>query len=254
MGTGRNNSARPAAAVGPGGFETTRWTLVLTAGADGSASARRALSELCAAYWYPLYAFVRRQGHDPDSAQDLTQGFFARLLERRIVATADPARGRFRAYLLGALKHFLADERDRAAALKRGGGRVVSSIDSVDLREAETRYAAEPAHRDTPEKAFDRRWAMTLLGEVLARLRAEMEADGKGPLFEALKDTLGASDDGRSYRDVGESLAMSEGAVKVAAHRLRRRYRELLRAQIAQTVASPGEVDDEIRHLFEALA
>lgn len=247
-------------------FATTHWTLVLSAGQAGTPESRRALETLCGQYWYPLYAFVRQQGHSADDAGELTQEFFLRLLAKNAIAAADPARGRFRSWLLGALKHFLADQRDHSGALKRGGGRTVWSIDGPptdgrlpigpgDLGEAETRYACEPSHRMTPEKVFDRRWAFSLLGGVLTRLRTEMDAGGKGELFEALKDSLGGSaGGGRSHREVAESLGMSEGAVRVAAHRLRRRYRELLRAQIAQTVAGPGEVDDEIRHLFEALA
>ena len=256
--------ARPPRASGVA-FVTTHWALVLSAGRAGTDESRRALETLCGQYWDPLYAFVRQQGYSADDAGELTQEFFLRLLAKNGFATADPDRGRFRSWLLGALKHFLANERDRASARKRGGGRPVQSIEASpdlrrapvgqsELRDAETRYAREPAHRVTPDKVFDRRWALALLGGVLARLRAEMEADGKGPLFEALKDSLGGGNDVRSHRDVANSLGMTEGAVRVAAHRLRRRYRELLRAEIAQTVLGPGEVDDEIRHLFAALA
>ena len=234
-----------------------------SAGRAGTAESRHALEVLCGLYWYPLYAFVRQQGHGADDAGELTQEFFLRLLARNDFAAADPNRGRFRSWLLGALKHFLADERDRSRAQKRGGGRRVGSIEAVgdrrttgpaDLREAESRYAAEPAHSVTPERVFDRRWALALLREVLAQLRAEMEGGGKGPTFEALKEFIGGGADGRAYRDVADLLGTTEGAVKVAVHRLRRRYQDLLRQQIAQTVEAPDEVEDEIRHLFAALA
>ena len=244
------------------GFVTTHWTLVFDAAREGTPQSRAALETLCGRYWYPLYAFVRRQGHSADDAGDLTQEFFLRLLARNDFAAADPSRGRFRSYLLGALKHFLADQRDRTRARKRGGGRPVESIDgggnghpsiAGDFDEAERRYAAEPADPATPEAEFDRRWALSLLADVLERLRAEMQGQGKLDLFEALKGSIGGRDAGRPYREVAGSLGMSEGAVKVAVHRLRRRYRELLREQIAQTVGGPGEVDAEIRDLFAAL-
>lgn len=227
-------------------FATTRWSLV--AAANGPA-ARQALAELCRMYWYPVYAFVRRSGRPADDAGDLTQEFFARLIERAGVAGADRAKGRFRSYLLGACRHFLANERDRAAAQKRGGGRAVGSLDVAD---AEHRYAAEPADGRTPEQIFERRWALTLLDGVLAGLRAEYAAAGQDALFDRLKSSL--TGDAGPYADLAAELGLTEGAVKVAAHRLRRRYRDRLRAAIAETVATPEEVEAEIRDLFAALS
>jgi RNA polymerase sigma factor (sigma-70 family) len=227
-------------------FATTRWSLV--AAAKGPA-ARQALAELCGLYWYPVYAFVRRRGHPADDAGDLTQEFFARLIEKGGIAGADPAKGRFRSYLLGACRHFLANEHDRAAAQKRGGGRAVGSL---DLADAERRYAAEPADGRTPEQVFERRWALTLLDGVLAGLRAEYGTAGQGVLFDRLKSSLAG--DAGPYAELAADLGLTEGAVKVAAHRLRRRYRDRLRTAIAETVATPEEVDAEIRDLFAALA
>ncbi len=237
-------------ASGRAGFEATRWSVVFAAGSDDAAQAA-ALEHLCGTYWYPLYAFVRRQGRSPEDAQDLTQAFFARLIAKRDLAAADPVRGRFRSFLLAAMKHFLANEWDKARALKRGGGVHVTSLDAGD---AETRYLREPADPVTPERIFERRWALTLLDEVLRRLRADYEARGQRVLFESLKDTLtgGGGEDGHAAAAL--RLGMTEGAVKVAAHRLRRRYRDLLRTEITATVDTPAEVDDELRHLFAVLS
>jgi RNA polymerase sigma factor (sigma-70 family) len=237
-------------------FATTRWTLVTAAGKQGTPEARRALSDLCRLYWYPVYAFVRRRGHSADDALDLAQGFFTRLIEKNDLADADRTRGRFRSWLLTAVKNYLANEWDRASAAKRGGGRAIYSFD-IDPDDAERRYRHEPAHQVTPERIFDRRWALTLLEQALTTLEAESAAEGKKDLFEALKPTLTA--DGRdvrdpSYRDLAVQMGMTEGAVKVAAHRLRRRYRDLLREQIAETVERPEDVDEEIRDLFAALS
>ncbi len=230
-------------------FATTHWSLVVAA-QGASPAAREALAELCRLYWYPLYAYVRRRGHSDDEAQDLTQEFFARLLERNDLARLDPARGRFRAFLLAACRHFLANQRDHAHALKRGGGLRPLSL---DLADSERRYASEPSHEQTPERLFERRWALTLLDCVLQRLRQHYETAGQLLLFERLKGSLtGAATD--TYAESAAVLGMTEGAVKVAAHRLRQRYRDLLREEIARTVADPGEVDDEIRELFGALA
>ncbi|HEY1377696.1 MAG TPA: sigma-70 family RNA polymerase sigma factor [Gemmataceae bacterium] len=227
-------------------FATTRWSLVAAA---KDPAARQALADLCGLYWYPVYAFVRRRGYSADDAGDLTQEFFARLIEKAGVAGADPAKGRFRSYLLGACRHFLANERDRAAAQKRGGGRPVGSL---DLADAERRYAAEPADGRTPEQVFERRWALTLLDGVLAGLRAEYAAAGQDVLFDRLKSSL--TGDAGPYVELAAELGLTEGAVKVAAHRLRRRYRDRLRAAIAETVATPEDIEAEIRDLFAALS
>ena len=232
------------------GFAATHWTVVLAAaGGGGSSRAAAAMTELCRTYWYPLYAFLRRRGHEAHEAEDLTQEFFARLLGRHFLAAADRRKGKFRSFLLAAMKHFLADQRDRARARKRGGGQVILSLDRLD---AETRYRREPAQDLTPEKMYEKQWALSVLEWVLSRLQDELVAEGKAPLFEALKDALTGLRAG-GYAAIGQRLGMSEGAVKVAAHRLRRRYRALLRAEIAQTVAGPEEIEDEIRHLLACL-
>jgi RNA polymerase sigma-70 factor (ECF subfamily) len=250
MGSGSGHQAPAAPAVNSDSFATTRWTLVLTAGGDGSTRSRHAMAELCALYWYPLYAFIRRKGHDPDAAQDLTQGFFARLLERDIVRTADRDRGRFRSYLLGAVQHFLSDERDRQHALKRGGGQLTISR---DLETAEQRYALEPSHDETPERLFERRWASTVLQLVLAELRAQFQAEGKLEQFERLKPYLTQGPSDGTQAQAAAELGMTPGAARVALHRMRTRYARLLREQIAQTVASPADVEEEIRHLRAAV-
>lgn len=232
-------------------FATTLWTTVLQAGSAETTQARAALEHLSRAYWYPLYAFVRRQGHSPHDAQDLTQAFFARLLEKHWLADVNRERGRFRSFLLAAMRHFLANEWDRARAQKRGGGRQCIELDAAS---AETRYALEPADNATPERIFERRWAMTLLDRVLARLRQEHQQGGKGARFDVLKGALTGDRSALPYAQLGEQLDASEGAVKVAVHRLRQRYRELLREEIANTVASEADVEDELRHLFALLS
>lgn len=231
-------------------FATTHWSLVVAAGRRSSPRSREALATLCGTYWYPLYACVRAQGYTPHDAQDLTQEFFARLLERNDFAAADRAKGRFRSYLSAALKHFLANARDHARARKRGSGRVPIPL---DFATAEGRFSHEPVHTITPDKAFARRWALTLLEQVLAQLREEFVVAGKGEFFDRLKVFLSGEKNAVSHADIAADLKMTEGAVKVAVHRLRRRYRELLRGEIAQTVADPDEIDDEIRELFAAL-
>jgi RNA polymerase sigma factor (sigma-70 family) len=231
-------------------FATTRWSLVLAAGQRSSPQSSAALATLCENYWYPLYAYVRRRGHQADEARDFTQAFFARLLEKNDLAAADPGRGRFRSFLLTSLKHFLANEWDRNRAQKRGGGR---SALSIDFGTAEERYRAEPAHDLTPERIFERRWAFVLLENVLARLHDESAQAGKSDSFDRLKGFLTGEQPTGTYGQLAAELNMSEGAVKVAVHRLRRRYRELLRAEIEETVADPDEIDREIRDLFSAL-
>ena len=229
-------------------FVTTRWSLVLEAGRD-AASSEAALGQLCAAYWYPIYHFVRRQGRSTHDAQDLTQEFFARLLTRNWIAQADQSRGRFRSFLLVVLKRFLAGEWERAQAQKRGADRL-----HLPLDDAESRFLSTPASHGTPEETFDKHWALTLLDRALRELRAEYEGDGRGAVFETLKGCLTTVPEARPHADLAAALGLSEGAVKVAIHRLRGRYREKLRAEIAQTVASPSEVDGEMRHLVRVLA
>lgn len=230
-------------------FLTTRWSVVQAAGEEDSPASREALARLCEAYWYPLYAFVRRSGHDAAAARDLTQGFFARLLEKRDLAAADPGRGRFRSFLLANLKFFLANERERQGALKRGGGRAPFSM---DFEGADSRFGLEPAHGETPERAFERTWALALLERVLELVGREYARRGQGELFEALRPELTGAEP-ESRRALAERLSMTEGALKVALHRLRRRYGDALREAIAETVADPSEVDREIGALFEVL-
>jgi RNA polymerase sigma factor (sigma-70 family) len=246
----RADEQQEPASFGPRPFATTRWSLVLAAGQRCSPQSSAALATLCENYWYPLYAYVRRRGHDADEAQDFTQAYFARLLEKNDLAAADPGRGRFRAFLLTSLKHFLANEWDRARAEKRGGGR---SVLSIDFGTAEERYRAEPSHDLTPEKIFERRWALVLLENVLARLHDESAQAGKADSFDRLKGFLTGEQAAVTYGKLAVELNTSEGAVKVAIHRLRRRYRELLRAEIEETVADAQEIDQEIRDLFSAL-
>ena len=234
----------------PAHFPTTRWSLVLQAGDPNAPLARESLAELCGAYWYPLYAYIRRRGNGPEQARDLTQDFFARAIEKGLLAEADRNRGRFRSFLRTVCAHFLANRHDWDQARKRGGGQTVLPIDSVD---AEGRYALELADDLTPERIFDRGWALTLLGRVLDQLGREYVNAGKGATFEALRGMLSGDPELHSYTEVAARLGTSEGAARVAAHRLRRRYGELLRQEIAATVAEPTEVDDEIRDLFAAL-
>src|SRR5213594_669653 len=234
-----------------GYFATTHWSVIVNARAADSSVARQALEKLCQTYWYPLYAFVRRQGHGPHDAQDLTQEFFARLLEKNYLDDVRRERGKFRSFLLASMKHFLANEWDRARAQKRGG---TPAHIPIDTQSAETRYGLEPGHDQTPEKLFERRWALTLLDNVLSRLREEFVTAGKAEQFDQLKVALTADKRAVPYTELGTRLGMREGAVKVAVHRLRARYREVLRAEIAHTVSSAADVEEEIRHLFAALA
>jgi len=231
-------------------FATTQWSAILAAGDASSPVAHAALEALCRTYWYPLYAYVRRKGYAAEDAQDLTQEFFARLLARNYLNVADRNKGKFRSYLLGSLEHFLAREWTKAHAQKRGGGQAVHSLDETD---AENRYLLEPAHALTAEKIFDRRWATTLLGQAMSRLREECVANHKGDLFGKVESLLSGEKGEASYAEVGAALKMSEGAIKVAVHRLRQRYGELVRAEIAQTVATPEEADEELRYLFTVL-
>ena len=232
-------------------FATTHWSVVLAVRDAVSPEADAALAELCRAYWYPLYAFVRRKGHSPADAQDLTQGFFARLLEKNYVAQANRERGRFRTFLLAAFSHFLADEWDKTQRLKRGGGREMISFDAAS---AEERYTLEPIDQLDAARLYERRWVTTLFDQVLAWLEQEFRDSGKGGLFNQLKNSLLAEDPGPGYAQLGTQLGLKEEAVKQTVHRMRRRYRELFREEIAQTVAGPGEVEDELKHIFAVLS
>jgi len=237
---------------GGGQFTPTHWSVVLAAaGQADTIQARDALEKLCRNYWLPIYVFVRRQGHGAHDAQDLTQEFFARLLERNFLAGVQREKGRFRSFLLASVKHFLANEWDKANAQKRGGGQVPISIDA-DL--AENSFEMEAVDTMTADRIFERRWALALLDLVLRRLREEYTRDGKEKQFNELKATLTEGSRTVAYAEIARRLKTSEGAIKVAVHRLRQRYRELLRAEIADTVANAGEIDDEIRNLFAALA
>jgi RNA polymerase sigma-70 factor (ECF subfamily) len=230
-------------------FTTTRWSLVLAAGRRGSPEADRALAALCESSWYPLYAEARRRGLAAEEASDRVQGFFARLLECDGFAMADRTRGRFRSFLLAAFGHFMANEWDRQRAQKRGGTRTIASLDA---RDGESRLLREPAHQSTPERVFDRRWALALIERALTRLESEYARAGKAAVFAALKPALGG-DRGIPYGNLARTLGISEGAVKVAMHRLRARCAESIRDEVAQTVDSPEDVDDELRLLFAAL-
>jgi RNA polymerase sigma factor (sigma-70 family) len=222
----------------------------LLARGQPSPEANEALAALCRTYWYPLYVYIRRRTGSADEAEDLTQEFFTRLLQNDFLASVDRARGRFRAYLLACCNHFLANEHDRARAHKRGGDRATLAL---DFRSAAERYQHEPADTLTPQRLFDRRWAILLLEATLDRLRREFHEAGKGPLYEHLKGALLGDHAALSYAKIGAELGMTEAAVKKAAQRLKQRYRELLRAEIAATVDGPEQVDDEIRDLFAAL-
>lgn len=244
MGDPLTNDHLPAAQ-----FRTTRWSVVLHAGQ--SLDGRRALEQLCENYWYPLYAFVRRRGHQPHEAQDLTQEFFARLIEGESLKAVDPAKGKFRTFLLAAMKHFLANTWRDANRLKRGGGRQIISWDGLDPEE---RYRLEPETEQSPEEIFDRRWAQTVVNQSVARLRSEMEAEGMRDRFEALRAFLQGAAANPPYAEVAAKLGLSEPAVKSAIHRLRRRFAELVREEVAGTVHQPEDVAEEIRRLISLLA
>ncbi len=232
------------------GFATTHWSVVITAGKGHSAQAADALQQLCRTYWYPLYMFVRRQGYQANDAEDLTQEFFVRFLAKEYFGRADPTLGRFRSFLLSCLKNFLTEQQRQARRLKRGG---VQTIISWDGQMSEKRYLLEPTELMTPEHAYDRRWAMTLLERVLAQLTQEQLKDGKQQVFAQLKDYLWGQTRETSYRELAESLGMTEGSVKVTIHRLRQRLRDLLRKEVAHTVATEEEINEELRHLIDAV-
>ncbi len=230
-------------------FATTRWTVVLRAGGKSTAQAAVALEELCALYWYPLYAYVRHHGHSREDAEDLVQGFFERFLQKNYLQDVKSEKGRFRAFLLSALKHFMANEWDRANRQKRGGG--VSPL-SLDWQDADTRYQIEPADNLSPDKLYDRAWAVLLLEKVIEGLRTESVAEGNQRLFEELRPVLMLGKGAIPYAQAAGRLNLSEGAVRVAVHRLRRRYRERLRDEIGQTLSNPEQVEEEIAALFQA--
>jgi RNA polymerase sigma-70 factor (ECF subfamily) len=239
------------AGLPPGLFATTHWSVVLAAGQGDSPQAIEALERLCRTYWYPLYAYVRRRGYQPQDAQDLTQGFFAALLTGKYLGQANRARGRFRTFLLTAFGNFLHNEHDRATALKRGGGR---EIVSWEAHTAEGRYAQEPAGGLSPEQIYEKRWAATLLERVLARLRDESIDAARRELFDQLKPHLWGEDEATPYAQLATRFNLTVSAIKVTVHRLRRRYREVLREEIAQTVADPAEIDGEIQYLIRVMS
>jgi RNA polymerase sigma-70 factor (ECF subfamily) len=232
-------------------FGTTRWTVVLAAKRENSAEAAEALEGLCRAYWYPLYAYIRRRGHDPDEAQDLTQGFFAHLLASKGLASVDRRKGRFRCFLVASVNHFLANEWDRAHAAKRGGA---VSVLSLDEGVAETRYALEATTDLTPESLYERQYALTLLDRALQRLESEYAAADKSRQFDSLKGFLSYDESDRPYAEVGAALGLEASAVASAVYRLRQRYRQLLRQEIAQTVSGLADIEDELRWLFATLS
>ena len=232
-------------------FATTHWTVVRAAGQRHTPQADHALEELCRTYWFPLYAFVRRRGHAKADAEDLTQTFFARFLEKNYLAGLSAEHGRFRAFLLASVKHFLANEWDRSQTQKRGGG---AAHLSLDWETADTKFQVAATAEPSPDRAFDREWALALLSKVIERLQQECEAEGRGKLFAQLKMFLTAGKAESAQAEVARSLDMEEGAARVAIHRLRKRYRELLRDEIAQTLSDPAMVELEMQALFGAFA
>ncbi|MBM3883328.1 MAG: sigma-70 family RNA polymerase sigma factor [Verrucomicrobia bacterium] len=249
MGTERDQEESEARAAGQ--FTTTHWSVVLTAGEGGSPEAAKALERLCRAYWYPLYAYVRRRGYNREDAQDLTQSFFAHLLGKGFPSGIEPGKGRFRSFLLVCLNHLLTDQREKACAAKRGGADPGLPLNWV---EAEERYRLETPLETTPEHLYDRRWAIDLLDHVLERLRQEALASGQDKLFEAVEGCLLGGRADETYARIGDRLGLSETAVKVAVYRLRQRYRELVREEIAHTVTHPEQIDEEMHYLFEVVS
>jgi RNA polymerase sigma-70 factor (ECF subfamily) len=243
------NSPVPSTALPADVFATTHWTIVLAAGKRHTAQSDFALEQLCATYWFPLYAYIRRRGHPKEDAEDLTQAFFARFLGKNYLEDLSAERGRFRAFLLGSLKHFLANEWDKSQRQKRGGNIIHLSL---DWQTADTQFQVAAANAPGPDQAFDREWAMALLAKVIKRLCAECHAEDRAGQFEQLKIFLTSGKGATSYASVAKSLGMEEGAARTAAHRLRKRYRELLRDEISQTLADPSLVEEEMRALFGA--
>jgi len=241
--------------VGPlsGGsqFTTTHWSVVLAAADHTSSDVSDALAELCRTYWYPIYAYVRRKGYEVADSQDLTQEYFARFLEKNYLGVVDRRKGKFRSFLLASLEHFLAKEWTKNHRLKRGGGKVIIAWDAF---KAEERYALEPPDNWTAERIYERRWALTVLEQAMAALAAEYSSAGKTELFEELRPFISGDDDDISYGDLAQRLEMSEGAMRVAAHRLRQRYAESVRAEVGRIVQRPEEVEEELGNLFAALS
>ena len=231
-------------------FATTHWSVVQAVAEGEPVPARQALETLCRAYWYPVYAYVRRKGYKPEEAQDLTQEFFAQLIAREYLRLADRTKGKFRGFLLSALDYFLAREWTRAHRLKRGGQFTFISMDGYP---PEQRYRLEPVEHETPETIFLRQWALTVLKQAMIALEAECGANGKAALFREAKNLISGERDGNAYAQISRSLAMGEGAARVAVHRLRQRYGEFLRNEVAHTVTSGDEVDEELRSLIQAL-
>ena len=232
-------------------FPTTHWSLILSSASTGESRSREALAQLCHDYWYPVYSFIRARTQSADQAQDLTQEFFLYLLNSSILRTADRSAGRFRSYLAACLKNFLADQSDRSSAQKRGGTTVIVPL---DLADAESRYESDLACRETPEKTFDRQWAVEVVSRACDELEAALTREGRGPWFRYLRPFLPGGADPSSHAAVAAEMGMSEGAVKVAIHRLRRRYGEVLRASVSHTLANPNDVDQEIRFLLNCLS
>jgi RNA polymerase sigma factor (sigma-70 family) len=232
-------------------FPTTHWSLIRSSADDNGAQAEAALAELCRTYWYPIYSFIRARSASADQAQDLAQEFFVHLLTRRVFASAQPEGGRFRSFLVTSLKNFLSDQTDRRNAQKRGGGTFTMSIDIIG---AEERFAHEPVHGETPERIFDRQWALAVVSQTYSQLRDALEREGRGRLFKYLQSFLPGGSDPPATAALSQELGMTENATKVAIHRLRRRYRDLLRANVTHTLSNPAEVDDEIRFLLSSLS
>jgi RNA polymerase sigma factor (sigma-70 family) len=229
---------------------STQWSQVLAARDGTNTEARAALEFLIQTYWHPLYAFIRHRGYSPEESSDLTQAFFTELLEKNSLARVDPQKGRFRSFLLASLRNFLSHERERRGAIKRGGA---TFTDSLDLETGEQRYAMHLANDQTPEDVFERRWAMTVLDRAIERLQKESSDSPSDNHFKQLRGYLTGREPEVSYREMAEAIGMNEGSVKVAVHRLRKRYGQCLRAEIADTVADPADIDDEVRHLLTSL-
>ena len=246
-----DKNRRNSISAGKPRFATTHWSVVSAAGKSSSPQQKQALETLCRSYWFPLYAYLRQRGYDTHQAEDLTQAFFGHILEKKDLQTADPKYGKFRSFLLVRLKYFLSDQRDRARAKKRGGDRKVLSL---NIQNAEGQYALEPAIQLSPEELFEKSWALTVLERTMSRLEDEMAQKKKKNLFDCLKVYLTTDKDVIPYQDMATELGMTEGSVRVAVHRLRRRYRKLLRDEIAQTVGGVDQVDEEMESLFAALA